>query len=375
MRTHPLAGFTVGVTAGRRADEEIALLSGRGAECQHGPCAVARVSPADGVFRAQLDEVIATPPDVTVLTSGLGVQALFDGAEAHGLRDELREVIGRSDVVARGIDASVEAAVSDLDVTWTASGAGSTEVIDWLLARELDGRRVLIQADGDLACPYVAPCLDAGATVAVVRPYAWGFPEDLKPARRLVEAVADRRVDAVTFTSRPTVINFVKLADEVGLRDEVTSAFRNDVMLVSIGPVSSAAAVVHELGPSLQPPRWRLGSMVAVMTSAFMDRALELNSPIGVIRVQGCQLWLPGCLDPIMLTRRERSIVEALARRPGVVRSKRDLLDEVWGQVESNEHVVEVSVARLRKRLGPASPLIETVKRRGYRLWLGKPQI
>jgi uroporphyrinogen-III synthase len=40
----------------------------------------------------------------------------------------------------------------------------------------------------------------------------------------------------------------------------------------------------------------------------------------------------------------------------------------VWGATESDEHVVEVTVARLRQRLGEAGTGVETVVRRGYRL-------
>ena len=71
--------------------------------------------------------------------------------------------------------------------------------------------------------------------------------------------------------------------------------------------------------------------------------------------------------DPITLTDRERSVLEMLARRPGAVVSKHTLLREVWTG-ETDEHVVEVTVGRLRRRLGPAGGHIETVMRRGYRL-------
>ena len=59
---------------------------------------------------------------------------------------------------------------------------------------------------------------------------------------------------------------------------------------------------------------------------------------------------------------------DALAVKPGVVVSKPALLRAVWGATESDEHVVEVTVARLRQRLGEAGPGVETVVRRGYRL-------
>ena len=66
------------------------------------------------------------------------------------------------------------------------------------------------------------------------------------------------------------------------------------------------------------------------------------------------------------LPERERVLLEALAERPGAVVSKRALLRRVWGPGETDEHVVEVTIARLRQRLGVAGVGIETVIRRGY---------
>ena len=67
------------------------------------------------------------------------------------------------------------------------------------------------------------------------------------------------------------------------------------------------------------------------------------------------------------LTDRERALLGALLENQGAVHSKRELLRRVWRGTESDEHLVEVTVARLRKRLGPAGAGIETVMRRGYR--------
>ncbi len=74
------------------------------------------------------------------------------------------------------------------------------------------------------------------------------------------------------------------------------------------------------------------------------------------------------------LPERERVLLEALAERPGAVVSKRALLRRVWGPGETDEHVVEVTIARLRQRLGVAGVGIETVIRRGYRLRIPVPR-
>jgi uroporphyrinogen-III synthase len=40
----------------------------------------------------------------------------------------------------------------------------------------------------------------------------------------------------------------------------------------------------------------------------------------------------------------------------------------VWGGASADEHAVEVTVSRLRTRLGPLGNALRTVPRRGYRL-------
>jgi DNA-binding response OmpR family regulator len=76
--------------------------------------------------------------------------------------------------------------------------------------------------------------------------------------------------------------------------------------------------------------------------------------------------------DPVELTTLEFAILEALARDPGVVLSRQQLLDAAWGiDFVGDEHVLEVHVGNLRRKLGddPGSPrFIETVRGVGYRL-------
>ncbi len=74
----------------------------------------------------------------------------------------------------------------------------------------------------------------------------------------------------------------------------------------------------------------------------------------------------------VELTTLEFAVLEALARDPGVVLTRGQLLDAAWGiDFVGDEHVLEVHVANLRRKLGddPGSPrFIETVRGVGYRL-------
>jgi DNA-binding response OmpR family regulator len=67
----------------------------------------------------------------------------------------------------------------------------------------------------------------------------------------------------------------------------------------------------------------------------------------------------------------ESRLLAELANRPGVVVAKQELLRRVWGDDATDPHVVEVTIGRLRRRLGSDGPVIETVRRRGYVLRAG----
>lgn len=75
---------------------------------------------------------------------------------------------------------------------------------------------------------------------------------------------------------------------------------------------------------------------------------------------------------PIDLTRTEFDILALLASSPSVAFSRRRIINEVWNQSwVGDEHVVDVHVAHLRRKLGddPGTPrYVDTVRGVGYRM-------
>jgi DNA-binding response OmpR family regulator len=59
--------------------------------------------------------------------------------------------------------------------------------------------------------------------------------------------------------------------------------------------------------------------------------------------------------ERLTLARREFDLLVALARRPGVVISKRDLLADVWEHPEGSERTVDVHLSWLRRKLGESA--------------------
>jgi DNA-binding response OmpR family regulator len=71
----------------------------------------------------------------------------------------------------------------------------------------------------------------------------------------------------------------------------------------------------------------------------------------------------------VELRPREFDLLAALARDPGVVWTRDDLLSSVWGTDFPGEtRTVDVHISELRRKLGEDGPAIETIKGVGYRL-------
>lgn len=90
---------------------------------------------------------------------------------------------------------------------------------------------------------------------------------------------------------------------------------------------------------------------------------LEIDEARRTVRVDG---------NLVDLTALEFDLLAVLARDPGVVVRRQAALDRVWGtDFSADDHLVDVHVANLRRKLGddPAHPrFVETVRGVGYRL-------
>lgn len=362
----PLAGFTVGVTADRRSEEQVELLRRRGGRVLLGP-SIRTVphSPHDRL-RTAIEAVVADPPDFVVLTTGMGARGWFDAADSLGLGSALLGALRQATVLARGPKAAGAAVAAGLEVAWRAPSDRSEELVAHLAGQGVAGRRVAVQLDGR-DDPVLGDALSAqGWQVVDVPVYRWTRPEDTAPARRLIDAACERRLDAVTFTTSPALGNLLDLAAELGRDDDLRAAFDDTVVATCVGPVCAESAARLGITRTIQPARPRLGAMVQALAAHLAGRARALVGGETTLVVQGSLAVVDG--REVELADRERAVLDALAERPGVVVSKAALVARVWGTGEVDEHAVEVTVARLRRRLGPAGGLIATTPRRGYRL-------
>ncbi|QKT06919.1 uroporphyrinogen-III synthase [Gordonia sp. X0973] len=362
-----LIGFTVAITAARRADEFAMLLQRRGATTRSAP-AMAIIPLADDVaLRAATDEVLAQAPDVLIATTGIGFRGWAEAAEEWGLASALMKQLESTRIISRGPKPTGALRAAGLREEWSPASESSVEVLAHL-PQDLSGQRVAVQLHGatddwDPNPGFLAELRRRGATVIAVPVYRWTAPADQDRFDALLVEIADARVDAAAFTSAPAVAAMLERARQLGRVDALLDALRGPVVPYCVGPVTARPLEDVDV-PSVAPERMRLGALARLIGDDLPRRRPELAVAGHAMGVRADAAVVDGRVCDVSPS--GLALLHALAANPGEVVSRTDLL-ALLPVAGGDAHAVEVAIGRLRSALG-ARELIATVVKRGYRL-------
>ncbi len=160
--------------------------------------------------------------------------------------------------------------------------------------------------------------------------------------RRLRASPEGAAVPVIMLTARGEEIDRI-IGFEMGADDYVVKPFSTRELVLRVRAVLRR---VGAGGPAEAAGRLRRGP-------------LELD-------LAGHRAWVAG--EEVALTALEFRLLRTLAQRRGRVQSRERLLEDVWEMAPTvTTRTVDAHVRRLRKKLGPAADLIETVRGVGYR--------
>jgi uroporphyrinogen-III synthase len=372
-----MTGVTVGVTSPPGMEALPRMLEERGATVVCTPLAEEVGVPGDDWAPEATAEVLAEPPDLVAVASGDCLGQWLEVERRHGLHGEVIAALHRAHVLAIGPAEASAAAIAGLDAAWIGPPSDPGALHRRLLAQrnhDATGRvlRLVVVADAEGSRELVEATRSHGYRVLVTRARCWTPAGEAEQATAFVTDAARRRLDAVTFTSRPAVEQFFGLAAQAGVDGALRAALTSgDLVVVADGPLTAESLREHGARFALEPDLPGIPGMVEALVATVAVRGRRIQLAGRDIVLRGTTLQLPGG-DAATLTEREHAVLLALLERRGRVVSKRDLLTRVWGDT-ADDHVVEVAIGRLRRRLGPAGEGIQTVVRRGYRLTADVP--
>ncbi|WP_020667998.1 uroporphyrinogen-III synthase [Amycolatopsis nigrescens] len=358
----PLAGYAVGITAARRADELGALFVRKGATVRYGPAI--RIVPLsdDTELYSATRNLLDDPPAVVVATTGIGFRGWIEAAEGWGLGEQLLAGLSRSSVMTRGPKAKGAIRAAGLSEDYSPASESNAELLQHLLSSGVEGQRIAVQLHGE-PLPYFADALrGAGAEVIEIPVYRWVGPADPGPLDRLVDAVLDGSIDAMPFTSAPAAASMLAMAKRSGRLPALVNALLNRVVVACVGPITAGPLVAYGIG-AVQPERARIGALARTVSEALVTSSPRLCAAGRQVELRGQAAIVDGELCEVAPA--PMAVLRALAANPGRVVSRRELISALPGGGE--EHAVETAIGRLRTSLGEGK-LVQTVVKRGYRL-------
>ncbi len=211
------------------------------------------------------DDLLAKKVDLVIFLTGVGVRALLDIVQTKHDREQFLSALRAVKVVARG--PKPVAALRDLRVPVVATAAEPSTWREMMTALNaefgdsLQTMRVAVQEYGASNPELLAELTERCAEVTKVPVYQWALPEDLRPLREAVHSVANGSVDVVLFMTAVQVIHLFQVAEEMGLRDELSAGLRS-LVVVSIGPTTSEELAHYGITPDFEPSRPKMGFIV-----------------------------------------------------------------------------------------------------------------
>lgn len=363
-----LEGCTIVIAVDRRSGELAAALERHGATVRHAPALTIVPHIDDEALIARTRELIARPPDVVVVTTGVGFRGWMEAADEAGLLDDLHAAFDGAQIVARGPKARGAIQQAGLTADWVAESETSAELGEFLQAEGVAGRRIAVQHHGSGADGLDELFEGEGADVVSLTVYRWGPPPDPEAVRRSVLATGAGEVDAVLFTSAPGAFEWLEAARRADVLDDIRRlSAHGRVLLAAVGPIT--AGPLHDVGlDPLVADRGRLGSLVrAVVTYFGGGHAPSRETTAGRLELRSSGAVLDGRYLP--LSRTGVDLLGVLFDADGAVVA-RPALQGALPRSGDSAHAVEMAVARVREALG-VPDLIKTVVKRGYRLNTG----
>ncbi|WP_339300541.1 uroporphyrinogen-III synthase [Paenibacillus sp. FSL K6-2441] len=269
-----LEGKRVALTGPRRAEELGKLVENMGGIPLYRP-AQGTVLLDDQALRSGIVDWVEHPPDWSIFTTGMGLDALFDMAQDMGVADQLLERLREENIAARGYK-TVNALKKRGLTPIVRDDDGSTEgLIRGLAQHELRGASVLLQLHGDPAPRLVAWLEEQGASCRQLLPYKHIAPPEAELEKLLSDILAGE-IDAVTFTSGPQVRFLMEHAERQGQLDALLEVLKGPVLAVAVGKVTAAGLYESGVPRVLAPKEERMGSMMVELARYYAGEAEPL---------------------------------------------------------------------------------------------------
>ena len=239
--------------------------------------------------------ILAGSYDLVIFMTGVGVRAMLEIVQTRFDREEFLTALRKVKIAARGAKpASVLRELKiPIDVT---SEEPSTwhevlQAIDAAYGDSMRQMRVAVQEYGASNPELLAELSSRSRELTKVPVYQWALPEDLQPLRECVLGLLNGMVDVVLFMTAVQIIHLFRVAEEMGVQEQLREALRKTVVL-SIGPTTSEELEHYGIEPDFEPSRPKMGFLVneaAQYSSRLLEKKRDGEMEVVASRPSGAE--------------------------------------------------------------------------------------
>jgi uroporphyrinogen-III synthase len=268
-----LGGARIALLEARRSNELAALVLRNHGEPHCFPAVREETRECGAEVAALLEALKREGSSIFVLSTGVGVDALFAEARRLGRDEELKQAVGCGIAVCRGPKPAAALRRVRLAPAVSAKAPFTTDdLLEALAGLQLAGCHVVVLHYGEPNLPLIAALSARGARVRELLLYEWRLPVDQGPLRSLVDELPSRRFDAVAFTSQVQARHLFQVAAEMDRDAALREALRAEVVVAAVGP--TCAHALEELGapPHVVPRNPKMAAMIEALAEHLSQK-------------------------------------------------------------------------------------------------------
>ena len=223
--------------------------------------------------------------DVLVLLTGVGASLLLKAACNHRSRVELVEGLSKLTLICRGPKPAAALKPFGLRPTFSVPEPNTwREILHELdVERPVAGARVWIQEYGTRNLELIHALGTRGAQVRSIHVYSWALPEDTALLKAAILKIVRVQAHVAMFTSALQIEHVLSVAQEIGMVPAVRRALSRDVVVASVGPVTSGALQRQGIATDITPGHPKLGHLVLAIARrarGLLEEKRERSAPL-----------------------------------------------------------------------------------------------
>jgi uroporphyrinogen-III synthase len=249
------------------------LVERRGGVALHAPALeeVPEIDPQE--VAALIEDWRRQPFKIAIFQTGVGTGALFATTDSLGLTQDLLALLADALVVVRGPKPTGELSARRVRIDLRAAAPFTTDTVLAALSNiPIHNSKVLVQRYGATNQELHDALTARGATVREITTYRWSLPSNVQPLIDLLDALEQRKVDAVVFTSAVQIHNLYAVAEGAKRATQSIAALQRTIV-ASIGPVCSRALRHYGIEPTFEASPPKLGPLLDALDAALGDDA------------------------------------------------------------------------------------------------------